>query len=394
MMQYDRMKKIFALIGRIILLVLAALVFLFSVGTVFPALPIAGSVANIATVGYLHLWLPLCAVLFVLALALCLASRKRASHWVALALSAVSLSATVFFLCENAAVVKQYDMKPNVFLAREDISGVRVETYPYTQSEYGTVYLDAYYTDDGNTDKPIMIYIHGGGWIQGTREAHSYYSKAFARHGYVVFSLDYDLSSPERHLAETTELQLTEALAWVKNHAADFGADISKLCLTGGSAGGNLALELGYKINAGVYQTASDGTELPTVRAVSVTFPAASVATVYYNDDPVLGKMAHNMAASYTGCAPEENPALFDSLAPIHFITANTPATNIVVGTSDTIVPPEATYELDAALEQAGIAHQTVIVPYGNHMFDMVDGNMMNCAYLELSLRWFAQYRD
>ena len=387
------MKKTLALIGYILLIIVVVVVFLFSVGTVFPALPIVGSVANIVTVGYLHLWLPLCAALCLLALALCLASRKRPAHWVTLALSVLSLAATVVFLCGNAAALKLYDLKPNVFLSREDVSGVRVETYPYTQSEYGPVYLDAYCTDDGKTDKPIMIYIHGGGWIQGTREAHAYYSKVFARHGYVVFSLDYDLSSPERHLAETTELQLTEAFAWVKNHAADFGADIAKLYLTGGSAGGNLALELGYKINAGVYQTASDGTALPTVRAVSVTFPAASVAAVYYNDDPVLGPMAHNMAASYTGCSPEEDPALFDSLAPINAISASAPPTNIVVATSDTIVPPEATYVLDAALEQAGIAHQTVIIPYGNHMFDMVDGNMTNCAYLELSLRWFAQYQ-
>ena len=387
------MKKTLALLGYILLFIVVTAVFLFSVGTVFPAVPIVGSVANIVTVGYLHLWLPLCAVLFLLALALCLASRKRPAHWVALALSAVSLSATVFFLCGNAAALKQYDLKPNVFLAKEDVSGVRVETYPYTQSEYGTVYLDAYCTDDGKTDKPIMIYIHGGGWIQGTREAHAYYSKVFAKHGYAVFSLDYDLSSPERHLAKTTERQLTEAFAWVKNHAADFGGDIAKLCLTGGSAGGNLALELAYKINAGVYQTASDGTALPTVRAVSVTFPAASVATVYCNDDPVLGPMAHNMAASYTGCAPEEAPALFDSLAPINAITASAPATSILVGAADAIVPPEATYELDAALEQAGIAHQTVVVPYGNHIFDLVDGNMTNCAYLELSLRWFEQYQ-
>ena len=387
------MKKTLTLIGYILLFIVVVLVFLFSVGTVFPALPIVGSVANIVTVGYLHLWLPLCAVLFFLALALCLASGKRPSHRVALALSAVSLAATVFFLCENAAALKQYDLKPNVFLAREDVSGVRVETYPYTRSEYGTVYLDAYCADDGKTDKPIMIYIHGGGWIQGTREAHAYYSKVFAKHGYVVFSLDYDLSSPERHLAETTELQLTEAFAWVKNHAADFGADIAKLYLTGGSAGGNLALELGYKINAGVYQTAADGTELPTVRAVSVTFPAANVATFYNNGDLVLGGMAHKMAWSYTGCSPEENPALYDSLAPVNVITAGAPATNIVVGAADSLVPPESSYELDAALEQAGIAHQTVIVPFGNHMFDMVDGNMTNCAYLELSLRWFEQYQ-
>lgn len=386
------MKKTLSLIGRIILFVLVALVFLFSIATVFPAFPFLGSIANIITVGYLHLWLPLCAVIFLIVLALCLANRKKLVFWVALVLSVVALSATVFFLCENASALSQYGVKPNVFLSKEDLSNVRAETYSYTQSEYGKVYLNAYYKEDGKTDKPVVIYIHGGGWVEGSRYTHAYYSKVFANHGYVAFSLDYDLSSQERHLAKSTELQITEAFAWAKKHAADFGGDITRLCVAGGSAGGNLALELSYKINAGIYQTAADGTVLPIVGAVSVTFPAASIAAVYNNDDLVLGGTGREMAASYTGCSPEENPALYDSLTPANAITANTPPTNILVGAADALVPPKATYELDAALAKAGIPHQTVVIPYANHGFDIVDGNMTNCAYTDLSLRWFAQY--
>ena len=274
------MKKILALIGCIILLVLATIVFLFSIGTVFTAIPFIGSIANIITVGWLHLWLPLCIVLFVIALVLCLANRKKLAqrkkraHWVALALSVVSLAATIFFTCSNASALSQYGVKPNAFLEKEDLSAVQVETYTYTQSEYGPVYLDAYYTEDGKADKPVLIYIHGGGWIMNSRETHAYYPKVFANHGYVAFTLDYDLSSPERHLAKSTELQIAEAFAWAKKHAADFGGDINQLYVAGGSAGGNLALELSCKINAGIYKTSADGTELPTVKAVSVTFRA------------------------------------------------------------------------------------------------------------------------
>jgi dipeptidyl aminopeptidase/acylaminoacyl peptidase len=113
---------------------------------------------------------------------------------------------------------------------------------------------------------------------------------------------------------------------------------------------------------------------------------------LYNNDDLVFGNMTRNMAASYTGCSPEENPALYDSLAPANAISASTPPTNIVLGASDAIVPPESTYEFEAALEKAGVVHQTVIMPYANHGFDAVDGNMGNRAYLDLSLRWFEQY--
>lgn len=165
-------EKNLALISCILLLVLATIVFLFSIGTVFTALPFIGSIANIITVGWLHLWLPLCVVLFLIGLGLCLTNRKKPAHWVALALSVVSLAATVFFLCENASALRQYGVKPNVFLSKENLSTVRVETHPYTRSEYGPVYLDVYYKEDGKADKPVLIYIHGGGWIQGSRETH------------------------------------------------------------------------------------------------------------------------------------------------------------------------------------------------------------------------------
>ena len=387
------MKNHLARIGIVLLWILTAVVFLFSIGTVLPRLPGIGSVANIVTVGYLHLWLPLCILLFLISLGCFLACRKEKKSLSALVCcSLVSLLCTILFLCANAAAVKQYGVKPNVFLSREDVSSVSVETFPFLESEYSELALNVYYAEDGQTGKPIMIYIHGGGWIQGTKDAHEYYSKVFVKHGYVVFSVDYDLSTAERHLAPITELQVAEAFAWIKNHAAEYGADPSRLYVTGGSAGGNLALELSYKINSGVYLTSADGTELPKVKAVSVTFPVCSVESFYRNPDLVLGGLAHKMAGWYTGCSPEEDPDLYARLAPVNALSSDAPPTCIMVGAGDSLVPPEAAYELSDALEAAGIPYQTIVVPYGNHMFDMVDGNMMNCAYLELSLRWFAQF--
>ena len=89
-----------------------------------------------------------------------------------------------------------------------------------------------------------------------------------------------------------------------------------------------------------------------------------------------------------------ESPALYDSLAPASAITASTPPTSILLGAADVIVPPESVYGFDAALEKAGIAHQAITIPYANHGFDAVDGNMGTNAYIDLSLRWFAQYLE
>ena len=118
----------------------------------------------------------------------------------------------------------------------------------------------------------------------------------------------------------------------------------------------------------------------------------ASVADFYRNGDLVFGKMAYRMAYGYTGCAPEENGPLYRSLEPEANIGEDAPATHIMVGAGDALVPPDATYALDEALEKAGAVHQTVVIPYANHIFDTVDGSMLNRAYLDLSLRWFNEH--
>ena len=379
--------------GKILLILFAVLdtaVFLFSTGTVFTFIPVIGSAANIVTVGYLHIWLPVCAALFLCSVLIAVWDKKK-GLWLAV-VSFLSLAATAVFLSANAAEVSAYGVKPNVFLRKVEVSSVKKEEYIYTRSEYGDVGINVYTEEDGQTGKPVMIYIHGGGWIQGSKEDHEYYSKAFAKNGYVVFSAEYDLSSEERHLASSTELQLCEAFAWVAEHAEKFGGDVSRLYVTGGSAGGNLALNISYKINSGKYSASADGTPLPRVRAVSVTFPVASVADFYRNGDLVFGKMAYRMAYGYTGCAPEENGPLYRSLEPEANIGEDAPATHIMVGAGDALVPPDATYALDEALEKAGAVHQTVVIPYANHIFDTVDGSMLNRAYLDLSLRWFNEH--
>ena len=386
------MKKFLLWVWRVLLALVTLAVLLFSLGTVFPLLPYIGSVANIAMVGYLHLWVPLCAALFLLALIRFFALRKERRGGLVLLCSAVSLVCAAAVLCGNWLTVSRAGMEPNVWPVKDDVSAVKTETMTWLQSEYGELLMDVHYTEDGETDKPVMVYIHGGGWIQGERTAHLYYSKAFAAHGYVVFCPDYDLSSEERHLARSTELQLCDALAWVRDHAADYGADAEKLYLTGGSAGGNMALELAYRINSGEYAAASDGTELPQVKAVSAMFPACSVADMFTNRDPVLGPTGYRMAAAYTGVTPEEDPALFRSLEPVNHISKAAAPTFIMVGAGDTLVPPQATYRLHGALDAAGIPNECIVVPYGNHLMDMVDGSMLNRAYLELTLRWFERF--
>ena len=108
----------------------------------------------------------------------------------------------------------------------------------------GNIYhmLDVYYPEGTQPqDKlPVIIDIHGGGWIYGDKNLNEYYCLELANRGYVVFNISYRLVPDV-----TVEVQLqdcAEALKWISENMAAYPCDTKSIMLTGDSAGGQLAV--------------------------------------------------------------------------------------------------------------------------------------------------------
>lgn len=97
----------------------------------------------------------------------------------------------------------------------------------------------------GARAKPLIIYIHGGGWIGGhTRQAAAFTNfpqvlAKLASEGFVVASLEYRLAAEARYPAQLQDVRA--AIRFLKTNAAKYGIDSSRVALWGGSAGGHLA---------------------------------------------------------------------------------------------------------------------------------------------------------
>lgn len=105
----------------------------------------------------------------------------------------------------------------------------------------GHVYhkLDVYYPE-GTTEKlPVIIDIHGGGFMYGDKELNKIYCLTLAQKGYVVFNMSYRLY-PEVVVKDQL-WDISNALIWIKEHLDDFPCDKENICVTGDSAGGMLA---------------------------------------------------------------------------------------------------------------------------------------------------------
>lgn len=101
--------------------------------------------------------------------------------------------------------------------------------------------LDVYYPE-GEIHKeglPVIIDIHGGGWMYATKDLNEYYCMELASRGYIVFSISYRLV-PDVTVNEQLK-DCCDALAWISDNLSNFPANPDTICLTGDSAGGQMA---------------------------------------------------------------------------------------------------------------------------------------------------------
>lgn len=85
---------------------------------------------------------------------------------------------------------------------------------------------------------PLVIFVHGGGWTRGDKNAGARVANVLAQEGYVVASVDYRLV-PEGTMADGAS-DVTRAAAYLLAHSAEFGIDPAGFALLGHSAGGHL----------------------------------------------------------------------------------------------------------------------------------------------------------
>lgn len=99
--------------------------------------------------------------------------------------------------------------------------------------------LDVYYPNSTNSPLPVIIDIHGGGWMYGKKHINKYYCMKLSERGYVVVNINYSLVPDVNVEAQLNECQ--NALLWVKNNISNYFGNTEKIFLTGDSAGGFLA---------------------------------------------------------------------------------------------------------------------------------------------------------
>lgn len=109
---------------------------------------------------------------------------------------------------------------------------------PYAQPAHERQVLDVYY-QPGATNRPVVFWIHGGGWQTGDKSDVHIKPKVFVDKGFVFVSTNYRLL-PSVDM-ETIVRDIARSIRWVHDHIAQFGGDPQRLLVMGHSAGAQLA---------------------------------------------------------------------------------------------------------------------------------------------------------
>jgi acetyl esterase/lipase len=218
--------------------------------------------------------------------------------------------------------------------------------------------LDVYSRADMQTPQPTIIYIHGGGWTGGAKETQLFNLLPYLEMGWNAVNVEYRLARVSQAPAAVEDCLC--ALRWVIRNAKQYGFDTTKLVVSGGSAGGHLALMTGITPAPAGLDRQCPGTEDLKVAAIVNWYGITDVA------DLLDGENMKTYAVQWLGSMPNR-VEIAKRVSPLTYVRAGLPPIISIQGDADPVVPYSHSVRLKQALEKAGVAHELVTIAGGRH---------------------------
>jgi acetyl esterase/lipase len=237
--------------------------------------------------------------------------------------------------------------------------------------------LDVYRPASHPERCPILLQIHGGGWVIGQKQQQGQpLMHLLAARGWVCVAPNYRLS-PKATFPDHL-LDVKRALAWVRRHGAAYGADPDFVVVTGGSAGGHLASLLALTANEPALQPGFEDVDT----SVAACVPFYGVYD-FLDRHGVRGEamaMMPFLERLVMKCSPADARERWERASPIALVRPDAPPFFVVHGTHDSLAFVEDTRHFVAALR--AVSRSPVVyaeLPGAQHAFDVF--HSLRCAY-------------
>ncbi|GLB48048.1 hypothetical protein Y10_04160 [Neptunitalea sp. Y10] len=185
----------------------------------------------------------------------------------------------------------------------------------YHKTSTSKLFFDVYFPEITKKTEvfPVVLLVHGGGWIVGSKKNQHPMAQQLALNGYVAIPVSYTLSEEATYPAAVIDLK--HAIQYIREHASSLHADPNRIAILGASAGAQLATLVGVTPNNTIYRTQSNTSD--AVQAivnvdgiVSFTHPESEEGTI---------------AGQWLGGTKSENIKNWEEASPLNYVSKSTP---------------------------------------------------------------------
>lgn len=246
------------------------------------------------------------------------------------------------------------------FLIAEEVPYTLKSDLIYSEAEGNSQGLDLYLPKDTKGPLPVVVWVHGGGWMNGSKQNPK--AKYLVEHGYAVASIDFRQSHDAMWPAQIDDCR--NAIRWLRSHSKKYQLNPDKIGVWGSSSGGHLVALMGtlpYDPNEKVssrVQAVCDWygpTDL-------LTMPPNNVGNGRTEED-----VANSNGAKLLGCTVRECPELAKQVSGYYQVSPDDAPFLIMHGDEDPGVPLSQSTRLYHALQAQGVYSELDIIAGAGH---------------------------
>jgi len=247
-----------------------------------------------------------------------------------------------------------------------------VPNLTYLRAGGNELKLDVYQARSTSEPNRTLIYFHGGGWTNGSKESSALTFLPYLEDGWTVVNVAYRLADVAHAPAAVEDCRC--ALRWVYRNAERFNFDLERIVVTGNSAGGHLALTTGMlPASAGLdrqcpgnrrrsWSTGTTSTEELRVAAIINWYGITDVVDLIERTPGPSGSFTE----AWLGGSAERGETA-ERVSPLTYVRPGLPPVMTIHGDEDPIVPFEHGARLHIALTDVGVRSRLLTIKGGGH---------------------------
>ena len=205
------------------------------------------------------------------------------------------------------------------------------------------------YLPKGNSNAPVLFFIHGGAWKTGDRSQYPPLGNRYAREGFVTVVPSYRLAPKYPHPAQIEDV--AAAFAWTVQHIAEHGGDTNRIYVAGHSANGHLT----------------------TLLTLDTQYLAAHQLSPKLVRGVLAWSGVYNLSGESLDSVFGKDPAARRAAAPLSYVRAAAPPFLVTYCQWDYFSLPAQAREFHRALRLAGVSAELVYIPRQSHISEMIN---------------------